>query len=170
MLAVEAIVRFLAARLNRPRPYQREDGKGASAVERDLQDDLLDWWASGALTQGLTFYEPQDVGGGRADLVIAFSTQRIVHEVKRQQRDSSKTAMEHTYAEQAASYCAADYPFGVVPILDISAQPPSTPHLGECVWVHRHEDAGGTRWLVFVRVPGRLVSPSEHTKRARSAS
>jgi hypothetical protein len=167
MLVARAVVLFLAARLKSPQAYQREDGKGAAAVEQDLQDDLFDWLQSGALTHGMTIYEPRRIGGGRADLAVAFTNQLVVNELKREQRDSSREGMQRTYAEQAGSYDATDYPFGLVPILDVSGEPPSTPRLEACVWVHRHEDSGGTRWLVFVRVPGRMSTPSAHTQRAQ---
>lgn len=171
MLVVRAVVNFLAARLNAPKPYQRESGndaKGAAAVEDDLQEDLFDWLQSGALLQGLPVYEPQKVGAGRADIAVAFTSHQVVNELKRETRDSSREAMEKTYAEQGSSYDATDYPFGLVTILDVSAEPPTTPRLDKCVWVHKHEDEGGTRWLVFVRVPGRLSTPSAHTRRAAS--
>jgi hypothetical protein len=171
MLVVRAVVNFLAARLNAPKPYQRESGndaKGASAVEGDLQEDLFDWLQSGALLQGLPVYEPQKVGAGRADIAVAFTSHRVVNELKRETRDSSREAMQKTYAEQGSSYDATDYPFGLVTVLDVSAEPPTTPRLDTCVWVHKHEDDGGSRWLVFVRVPGRLSTPSAHTRRAAS--
>lgn len=167
MLVVRAVVLFLSARLRSPQTYQREDGKGAEAVEDDLQEDLFQWLQSGALTHGMTIYEPQRVGGGRADIAVIFTNQQVVSELKREQRDSSRESIQRTYAEQAGSYDATDYPFGIVPVLDVSAEPPSTPRLEECVWVHAHQDTGGTRWLVFVRVPGRMSSPSAHTQRAR---
>lgn len=167
MLVVRAVVLFLSARLRAPKPYQREDGKGRGAVEDDLQQDLFDWLQSGALTHGLPIYEPQKVGAGRADIAVAFTAHQVVDELKRETRDSSRAAMETTYAEQGSSYDATDYPFGLVTVLDVSEEPPTTPRLDECVWVHRHDDAGGTRWLVFVRVPGRLSTPSAHTARAK---
>lgn len=170
MLVVRAIVNYVAARLDSPKPYQRESGMGATAVEADLQVDLFDWLRSGALLQGVTVYEPQKVGAGRADISIAFTAHQVVNELKRETRDSSREAMERSYAEQGSSYNAADYPFGLVTILDVSKEPPTTPRLDTCVWVHRHEDDGGTRWLVFVRVPGRMSTPSAHTRRASSSS
>lgn len=166
MLVLRAVVLFLAARLDAPKPYQREDGKGPTAVEDDLQEDLFDWLRSGALLEGLPVYEPQKVGGGRADISVVFTAHRVVNELKRETRHSSDEAMEIAYAEQGSSYDATDYPFGLVTVLDVSTQPPTTPRLDACVWVHKHDDAGGTRWLVFVRVPGRLSTPSAHTKRA----
>jgi hypothetical protein len=166
MLVVRAVVNFSAARLDAPKAYQREDGKGATAVERDLQEDLFDWLRSGALLQGVAVYEPQKVGAGRADISVAFTTHQVVNELKRETRDSSHEAMESTFAEQGSSYDATDYPFGLVTVLDVSTEPSTTPRLDACVWVHRHEDEGGTRWLVFVRMPGRLSTPSAHTKRA----
>jgi hypothetical protein len=168
MLVVRAVVYFLAARLDAPKPYEREDGKGAAAVEGDLQEDLYDWLRSGALLQGTPIYEAQKLGGGRADITVVFTAHRVVNELKRETRDSSRESMEATYAEQGSSYDATDYPFGIVTVLDVSAEPPSTPRLDNCVWLHEHRDAGGTRWLVFVRVPGRLSTPSAHTKRAAS--
>lgn len=170
MLVVRAVVNFLVARLNAPKTYMREDGKGESAVEEDLQEDLFDWLRSGALLQGVTVYEPQKVGAGRADISVAFTSHQVVNELKRETRDSSHEAMERTYAEQGSSYDATNYPFGLVTVLDVAAEPPTTPRLESCVWVHKHEDAGGTRWLVFVRVPGRLSTPSAHTKRASSSA
>ena len=173
MLVVRAVVNFLAARLDAPRPYQREtgtDAKGAAAVEADLQEDLFDWLRSGALLQGIKVFEPQKVGGGRADIAVAFTSHQVINELKRETRNSSHECMEATYAEQGSSYDATGYPFGLVTVLDVSSEPPSTPRLDTCVWVHKHEDQGGTRWLVFVRVPGRLSTPSAHTKRASTAS
>jgi hypothetical protein len=171
MLAVRAVVNFLQARLGHPRPYMRETGteaKGAAAVEADLQNDLFDWLQSGALTHGLTIYEPQKVAAGRADIGVGFRDYQVIAECKRETDDSSREAMQAAYSEQAGSYDATTYPFGLVVVLDVVKEPPSTPRLDSCVWVHRHEDEGGERWLVFVRVPGRLSTPSEHTKRAKS--
>lgn len=167
MVVVKGVVSFVAARLDSPKPYQREDGKGASAVEADLQEDLFDWLRSGALLRGRAVWEPQRVGGGRPDISVVFVNQVVVNELKREQKDSSHEAMEETYSGQAGSYDATTYPFGLVTVLDVSAEPPSTPRLDGCVWVHRREDESGTRWLVFVRVPGRLSAPSVQTKRAQ---
>jgi hypothetical protein len=107
MLVVKAVVLFLAARLDSPKPYQREDGKGASAVEADLQEDLFDWLRSGALLQGTPVWEQARMGGGgRADISVAFTSHEIVNELKREQKDSSREAMEETYSAQAGSYDA----------------------------------------------------------------
>jgi hypothetical protein len=168
ILVLKAVVYFLAARLDAPKPYQREDAKGAAALEADLQEDLFDWLRSGALTHGLPVYEPQLVGGGRADIVVAFSTHRVVNELKRETKDSRRESMEAHYAEQGSSYDAADYPFGIVTVLDVSCEPSTTPRLNSCVWLHKHDENGYKRWLIFVRVPGRLSTPSAHTRRAAS--
>jgi hypothetical protein len=169
MQVVRAVVNFLAARLDAPKPYQRESGKAASALEADLQEDLFDWLRSGSLLQGVKVYEPQRVGGGRADISVAFTANQVVNELKRETHDASRHALEMAYAEQGSSYNATDYPFGLVTVLDVSEEPPTTPRLDTCVWVHRHDDQGGTRWLVFVRVPGRLSTPSAHTRRVSSS-
>jgi hypothetical protein len=131
-----------------------------------LQEDLFEWLKYGALLRGRAVWEPQRVGAGRADISVIFTGHEIVNELKREQRDSSREAMQDTYSAQAGSYDATTYPFGLVTVLDVSAEPPSTPRLDQCVWVHKHEDESGTRWLVFVRVPGRMSTPSMQTKRA----
>ena len=129
----------------------------------------FDWLRSGALLQGIPIYEAQKLGGGRADITVVFTAHRVVNELKRETCNSSRESMEATYAEQGSSYDATDYPFGIVTVIDVSAEPQTTPRLDKCVWLNEHEDEGGVRWLVFVRVPGRLSTPSEHTKRAASS-
>jgi hypothetical protein len=165
-LVVEALVMFLSARLDAPRAYMREDGKGEDALEAELQADLLEWLRGGALLQGITVLEPQHVGGGRADIMIVMDGQRIVIEVKREKGSSEREALHDSYSRQAGSYDATDYPFGLVAVLDISDLPPMTPRLVDCVWVHTFGPEGTSkRRLVFVRVPGRLRTPSSQTGR-----
>jgi hypothetical protein len=152
---------FLSARIDAPKAYMREDGSGNDALEADLQTDLLEWLKGGVLLQGITVLEPQQVGGGRADIMIVMGGQRIVIEVKREKGSSEREALQDSYSRQAGSYDATDYPFGLVAVLDISESPPTTPRLVDCVWVHAFgTDESSKRRLVFVRVPGRLRTPS----------
>ncbi len=167
-LVIQAVVWFLSARLASPKPYMREDGKGAQALERDLQDDLFEWLKSGALLQGVPIYEPQQVAGGRADIMIVINGQSIVNELKRETKDASRGALQEIHSRQASSYDAADYPFGIVTVLDIVDPPSATPRLDECVWVHPVDyGEAGRRWLVFIRVPGRRRTPAEQSGEAR---
>jgi hypothetical protein len=96
---------------------------------------------------------------------VGFRDYQVVNELKRETKDSSREAMERTYSEQAGSYDATGYPFALVVVLDVATAPPSTPRLGECIWVHKHEDTGGVRWLVVVRVPGRLSHSGRWARR-----
>jgi hypothetical protein len=163
-LVVEALVMFLSTRLDAPKGYMREDGRGADALEGELQADLLEWLRGGALLQGITVLEPQQVGGGRADIMIVMEGQRIVIEVKREKGNPERGALQDSYSRQAGSYDATDYPFGLVAVLDISELPPTTPRLVDCVWVHAFGTEGSSkRRLVFLRVPGRLRTPSSQT-------
>lgn len=165
---IQAVVWFLSARLASPKPYMREDGKAAQALERDLQEDLFEWLKSGALLQGVPISEPQQVAGGRADIMIVINGQSIVNELKRETEDASRGALQDTYSRQASSYDAVDYPFGIVTVLDVVDPPSATPRLDECVWVHSVDyGEAGKRWLVFIRVPGRRRTPAEQTGSAQ---
>lgn len=167
-LVIQAVVWFLSTRLAAPKAYMREDGKGAQAVERDLQHDLFEWLKSGALLEGVPIFEPQQVAGGRADVMVVINGQSIVNELKRETKDSGRDAIQDRYSRQASSYDAVDYPFGIVTVLDVVAPPSSTPRLDECVWVHPVDSGEGRkRWLVFIRVRGRRRTPAEQIGDAR---
>jgi hypothetical protein len=155
---------FLAARIDAPKNYMREADKGEDALEGELQADLLDWLKGGVLLQGIPVLGPQQVGGGRADVMVVMNDQRIVVEVKREKGNSAREALQDSYSRQAGSYDATDYPFGFVAVLDLSAPPPTTPRLVDCVWLHAYgTEEDSKRHLVFVRVPGRLRTPSQQT-------
>ena len=114
------------------------------------------------LARGGINIEVRRIGGGRVDVLIAFGTHRVVVELKRELAEASHEGLEAAYGAQAASYQATDYPFGVVLVLDLSAdQTGAAPHLDDLVWVHKCEAEGRDRWLVWCVVPGRRVTPSQ---------
>jgi hypothetical protein len=171
---VAAVVWYAAYRIDHPAEFMRRVEPGENVVEQDLADDLHLWLQSGALTEGVVVYEPQRIGGGRADIVVAFTNQRVVNELKRELHDASREKLEAAYADQAATYDATDYPFGIAVVLDLTGpQTGAAPRLDECLWVHHHrgDESGGTgRWLVFCRIPGRRTTPSALTKTRKRKS
>lgn len=160
---VRSVVRYVAHRLGNPALFMRAGAEdGETVVEQDLADDFEQWLAAAPLSRGSVTVEVRRVGGGRADVLIAFATHRVIVELKRELADASRAALEAHYADQAASYQATDYPFGVVLVLDISQeQTTALAHLRDLVWTSEVAvDHATRRRLVWCLVPGRRVTPS----------
>jgi hypothetical protein len=97
-----ATIRYVAHRLGAPKPFMRADFEGENVVEQDLADDFEDWLHGVPLTRGSVTIEVRRIGGGRADVLIAFGTHRVVVELKRELTDASREALEGYYGAQAA--------------------------------------------------------------------
>jgi len=159
---VSTTIRYVAHRLGAPKPFMRADFDGDNVIEQDLADDFEDWLHGVPLSRGSVTIEVRRIGGGRADVLIAFGTHRVVVELKRELADASRDALETHYGAQAASYQATDYPFGVVLVLDLTQEQSGTAaHLEDLVWVSNARVEGRDRWLVWCVVPGRRVTPSQ---------
>jgi hypothetical protein len=155
-------IRYVAHRLEAPKPFMRANFEGENVVEQHLADDFEDWLYGLPLARGSVTIEVRRVGAGRADVLIAFGTHRVVVELKRELTDASREALEAHYGAQAASYQATDNPFGVALVLDLTNEQTGTaPHLEDLVWVSHTPADGRERWLVWCVVPGRRVSPSQ---------
>ena len=131
-----------------------------NAKEKDLQSDLIDWYRGNA--HGDPYIEPQDIGGGRVEIVFPVNGDRFVVELKREQANASKESLRK-YLEQAAAYQATSICIGMLVVLDITSE--SLPaHLRDNVWVEQvlSPEPGGTdRFVLVVRVPGNRSSPSQ---------
>lgn len=158
---VRSVIRYVAHRLGTPANFMRADYPD-EPLEQDLADDLERWLAAAPLTRGSVTIEVRHVAGGRADVLVAFGTHRVVVELKRELTDASRVALADHYADQAASYEATDYPFGVVLVLDLSSeQTAALAHLRDLAWTTETGDvAGSPRRLVWCVIPGRRVTPS----------
>ena len=158
---ISATVRYVARRLDAPKPFMRAGFSEENVVEQHVADDYEDWLYGLPLSRGSVSIEVRRIGGGRADALIAFGTHRVVVELKRELANASRESLEAHYGAQAASYQATDYPFGLVLVLDLSAeQTGAAPHLEDLVWVSQVHAEGRDRWLVWCVVPGRRVTPS----------
>jgi hypothetical protein len=157
------LAHFVRKSLDRPPPYQREDGDGARAMEAQLQDDLWNYLNYTALSTRTGAYEPQKIGGGgRADIALSILDERMVIECKRELSKSDREDLQKAYAGQAAAYSAAEHPFGAVAILDLTGPQTASPQLFyDCLWLHQQSPAEGGRTLLFMLIPGRRKTPSK---------
>lgn len=164
-------IAYVARRLDVPRPWMRDDWQGAdrkdTVEEMHLADDYEDWLSANC-SRGTLNTEIRRISAGRADVLAAFGTWKVVVELKRELDDAGRDSLEKHYADQAASYQATDYPFGIVVVLDRSqVQGHATPHLQDLVWVSRAKVEGRDRWLMWCVVPARRVAPSALTAARR---
>jgi hypothetical protein len=90
----------------------------------------------------------------------------VVIELKRELNDVIPTALQAHYDDQAASYQASDDPFGIVLVLDLTqlAATRRAPHLQDLIWVQELPGPGRARWLTWAVLPGRIPSPSAHSR------
>ncbi len=165
-------VRFLHSRLEMTKKDEpaisylfKQDG-GKKPTEDKLQADYKNVMVS---TTGGTEIEVMNVAGGRADVLFCLSTERIVTEVKREGRDSSFENLIAEYSSQAADYQNVSGRLGFVLVLDQTTPDTGTPHISALVkpiQVTRNGEST-PRMLVFVKVPGERLRPSDLTKVAK---
>jgi hypothetical protein len=158
-------VRYVAARQSNPRPFQQGGEVNDTVVEQDLADDFEDW-LRGQLLHGSVSIEARHVAAGRVDVAVGFGSMSVVVELKRELQDTTPTALQAHYEDQAASYQAGDYPFGIVLVLDLTDASAArrAPHLQDLIWVQELSGPGRARWLTWAVLPGRIPSPSAHSR------
>src|SRR5258708_22754025 len=105
--------------------FQRADG---SEVKEDvLQDDFFRWLTTNAAGSDL---EATNLGGGRADLRLKSSSERVVIEVKRELQDSSFDSLASSYEAQTTDYQNVSIRLGFLLVLDLSINnDEGTPHI-----------------------------------------
>jgi hypothetical protein len=161
-VVVRAAIRYVAYRLGNPTDFMKVGFSEETVVEQHLADDVELFLGASPLSRGTVAIEARRIGGGRADLVVGFATHRVIIELKRELNDATVDTLETHYADQAASYQATDYPFGIVMVLDLTAdQTASLAHLRDLVWTSNLTVTGSSdRLLVWCVIPGRRVTPS----------
>ncbi len=165
-------VRFLSSRLEMTKKdepsieylFKQEGGK--KPTEDKLQADYKNVMLSNV---GGTEIEVPNVASGRADVLFRLRTERIVTEVKREERDSSFESLVAEYSGQSSDYQNVSGRLGFVLVLDQTTQETGTPHISTLVKVDCLIRPGETdpRLLVFVKVPGERTRPSDLTKAAK---
>lgn len=159
-------VRFLKNRLEMTRKddasvaYLFENAGGTLPLESALQDDYFRWLSTQTAAGEI---EATNLGGGRADVALKTSGERIVIEVKREMQNASFDTLAKSYAGQTSEYQNVSIRLGFLLVLDLTeAKRAGAPHirsLVECRPVMRAGE-GEPRYVVIVKVPGRRYSPS----------
>ncbi len=146
--------------------FERADGKVAH--EDELQADYFRWLSTS--TAG-TDIEPTNLGGGRGDLKLKSSGERLVIEVKREMSDSSFDAIAASYAAQSTDYQNVSIRLGFLLVLDLAASNgDGTPHITTLFETRDIRRPGEIvpRSITMVKLPGRRKRPSDLTKAAKS--
>ncbi|QDT45679.1 hypothetical protein Pan241w_58060 [Gimesia alba] len=165
-------VRFLDSRLEMTQKdepvikYLFKQDNGKKPKEEKLQADFNNVMTS---IIGGTDIEVMNVAGGRADVLFRLNTERIVTEVKREERDSSFDNLIAEYSAQAADYQNVSGRLGLVLVLDQTTSANGTPHISTLVKPTQLTREGESipRMLVFIKVPGERLRPSDLTKQAK---
>jgi len=168
------VVRFI---FNRLELTKGDDATGAYLFERDdgsfphedeLQQDFFRWVSTYAAGSDL---EPTNIASGRADIRLRSGPERLVVEVKREEKDCSFDALFKSYAAQTTDYQNVSIRLGVLLVLDLATpNREGTPHLSslfEIRHVHRRNESQ-SRLILIVKVPGRRKRPSDLTKLAKA--
>lgn len=169
-------VRFLKNRLEVTRKddpsvaYLFENADGTVPPESALQEDYFRWLSTQAAAGEI---EATNLGGGRADLALKTTGERIVIEVKRETHDASFDFLAKSYSGQTTDYQNVSIRLGFLLVLDLTeAKRQGTPHirsLVECRSVLR-KDETEPRHIVVVKVPGRRYLPSAISAIAKGAT
>lgn len=147
--------------------YLFETSDGTLAPESALQDDYFRWISTQSASGEM---EPTNLGGGRADVALKATGERIVIEVKREMEDASFDSLAIHYAGQTTDYQNVSIRLGFLLVLDLTVQKlEGTPHIRSLVQCRPMQRSGETepRHVVIVKVPGRRYLPSAVSKNAK---
>ena len=147
--------------------YLFEKADGSLPTEDELQGDFFRWVSTASAGTDL---EPTNIGGGRADVRVRSSNERIVIEVKREMIDSSFDSLVTWYAGQATDYQNVSIRLGFLLVLDLATpNRHGTPHLSSLMETREVHRSGEKlpRLITIVRIPGRRLRPSDVSKRAK---
>lgn len=168
------LVRFIFNRLELTRgddltgAYLFERDDGSLPHEDELQMDFFRWVATYASGSDL---EPTNIASGRADIRLRSGPERLVVEVKREEKDCSFEELSKSYAAQTTDYQNVSIRLGVLLVLDLATpNREGTPHLTslfEMRQVHRYGETLA-RLILIVKIPGRRKRPSDLTRHAKS--
>jgi hypothetical protein len=146
--------------------YLFETSDGTLAPESALQDDYFRWISTQSASSEM---EPTNLGGGRADVVLKTTGERMVIEVKREMDDASFDSLASHYAGQTTDYQNVSIRLGFLLVLDLTAPKlEGTPHIRSLVQCRPIQRPGESdmRHVVIFKVPGRRLLPSAVTKNA----
>lgn len=137
-----------------------KDGIETDQLEKALQVDCMR--SLRAFLGRNAHLETSDIGGGRADISVELHRQRIVIEVKREDRDASHEALRRTRGAQTVEYGTANARIGFLLVLDRS-QPdgrPTSIDRNVSVQTLTKPNEVEPRTFVIVVLPGKRKVPS----------
>ncbi|MFD5483030.1 hypothetical protein [Streptomyces hawaiiensis] len=151
-----------------PYDYRRKPEKGQrEANEADLQRDFHQWLLSGPL-HGIVQVETNNVGMGRADVLVQFGALRYLTEMKQDPDDNSRAHIEGKYLTQESEYSNTNAPFGQLLVLDLTPKADSsgTLRVDEVAWLATHRPRGATtdRLVLAGIVTGNRITPSTYSR------
>lgn len=147
--------------------YLFETSDGTLPPESALQDDYFRWISTQSSSGEM---EPTNLGGGRADVALKATGERMVIEIKREMDDASFDSLARHYAGQTTDYQNVSIRLGFLLVLDLtSSKLEGTPHIRSLVQCRPIQRLGETepRHVVIVKVPGRRYLPSGISKKAQ---
>lgn len=147
--------------------YLFETSDGTLPPESALQEDYFRWISTQSASGEM---EPTNLGGGRADVALKATGERMVIEVKREMDDASFDSLANHYAGQTTDYQNVSIRLGFLLVLDLTApKVEGTPHLRSLMQCRSIQRIGETepRHVVIVKVPGRRYLPSGISKYAQ---
>jgi len=147
--------------------YLFEASDGTLPSESSLQDDYFRWMSAQSPSVEI---EPTNIGGGRADVALKATGERIVIEIKRELHDATFDSLAKSYAGQTTDYQNVSIRLGFLLVLDLTAPKlDGTPHIRSLVECRAIQRLGESepRHVVIVKVPGRRYSPSEVSRNAK---
>lgn len=147
--------------------YLFETSDGTLPPESALQDDYFRWISTQSASGEM---EPTNLGGGRADVALKATGERMVIEIKREMDDASFDSLASHYAGQTTDYQNVSIRLGFLLVLDLTAPKlDGTPHIRTLVQCRSICRSGEIepRQVVIVKVPGRRFLPSAVSKNAK---
>lgn len=147
--------------------YLFETPDGSLPPESALQDDYFRWISTQSASGEM---EPTNLGGGRADVALKATGERMVIEIKREMDDASFDSLANHYAGQTTDYQNVSIRLGFLLVLDLTVpKVEGTPHIRSLMQCRSIQRFGETepRHVVIVKVPGRRYLPSGISKHAQ---
>lgn len=145
--------------------FERDDG--SLPRESELQEDFFRWLTTNAAGSDL---EPTNIASGRADIRLKSGPERLVIEVKREEKDCSFDALAMSYSAQTTDYQNVSIRLGILLVLDLATpNREGTPHLTSLFDMRNVHRVGEDqpRLIMIVKIPGRRKRPSDLTKLAK---
>ena len=147
--------------------YLFETSDGTLAPESALQEDYFRWISTQSASGEI---EPTNLGGGRADVALKATGERMVIEIKREMDDASFDSLASHYAGQTTDYQNVSIRLGFLLVLDLTTPKlEGTPHIRTLVQCRSIGRSGEIepRHVVIIKVPGRRYLPSAVSKNAK---